>query len=119
MLAGELELSCTLYLVCHGLHSNFSKSELHLTQQFSFSGLLWNTVDMSVSLPSGKLIEMDSSLFLCSCLCLCMHTKFLAQIFSAGLLLGGFAYVVGFKSMTHVFVNSFSIYFIKNFNKNL
>ena len=48
------------FLCSHlGLHINYSKSKLHLTQQLSFWGLCWNIVDMSVSLPSDKLIEIQ------------------------------------------------------------
>ena len=38
-----------------GLHINFSKSDLHLSHTFSFLGLCWDTVCMSVSLPPDKL----------------------------------------------------------------
>ena len=41
---------CSL-LVSLGLHINFSKSDLYLTQNFCFLGLSWDTVFMSVSLP--------------------------------------------------------------------
>ena len=58
MLAREFKLSCGSF-VCLGLHIKFSKLKLHLTQQFSFLGLCWNIVDMSVFLPSGKCIEIQ------------------------------------------------------------
>ena len=48
-----------LLLVFLELHINFSKSELCLMQQFSFLRLCWDTVDMSVSPPSDKLIEIQ------------------------------------------------------------
>ena len=44
---------CSL-LVRLGLHINFSKSDLCLTQTFCFLGLSWDTVHMSVSLPPDK-----------------------------------------------------------------
>ena len=46
-------------LVLFVLHINFWKSELHLTHYFSLLGLCWETVDMSVSLPSDKHIEIQ------------------------------------------------------------
>ena len=49
---------CSL-LVCLGLHINFSKSDLHLIQNFCFLGLCWNTVHMSVSLPPDKLADIQ------------------------------------------------------------
>ena len=49
---------CSL-LVCLGLHINFSKSDLHLSQSFTFLGLCWDTVCMSVSLPLDKLAEIQ------------------------------------------------------------
>ena len=49
---------CSL-LVHLGLHINFSKSDLHLSQIFSFSGLCWDTVCMSVSLPPDKLADIQ------------------------------------------------------------
>ena len=49
---------CSL-LVCLGLHINFSKSELYLMLQFSFLGLCWDTVDMSASLLSDNLTEIQ------------------------------------------------------------
>ena len=47
---------CSL-LVCLGLHINFSKSDLHLSQSFTFRGLCWDTVHISVSLPPDKLAD--------------------------------------------------------------
>ena len=49
---------CSL-LVRLGLHINFSKSDLHLTQTFCFLGLCWDTVHMSVSLPPDKLADIQ------------------------------------------------------------
>ena len=49
---------CSL-LVRLGLHINFSKSDLCLTQTFCFLGLCWDTVCMSVSLPSDKLADIQ------------------------------------------------------------
>ena len=49
---------CSL-LVCLGLHINFSKSDLHLSQTFCFLGLCWDTVYMSVSLPPDKLADIQ------------------------------------------------------------
>ena len=43
-------------LVCLGLHITFAKSKLNFNQHFYFGGLCWVTVDMSLSLPSVKLI---------------------------------------------------------------
>ena len=57
-------LLCSL-LVRLGLHINFSKSDLHLTQTFCFLGLCWDTVCMLVSLPPDKLADTQQlSLFL-------------------------------------------------------
>ena len=39
-------------LVCLGLHINFSKSDLCLSQSFTFLGLCWDAVPMSVSFTS-------------------------------------------------------------------
>ena len=50
--------SCSL-LVYLGLHINFSKSDLCLTQTFCFLGLCWDTVHMSVSLPPDKLADIQ------------------------------------------------------------
>ena len=49
---------CSL-LVRLGLHINFSKSHICLTQTFSFLGLCWDTVHMSVSLPPDKLADIQ------------------------------------------------------------
>ena len=49
---------CSL-LVCLGLHINFSKSDLCLSQSFTFLGLCWDTVCMSVSLPADKLADIQ------------------------------------------------------------
>ena len=48
---------CSL-LVCLGLHINFSKANLCLSQTFWFLGLCWDTVHKSVSLPSGNLADI-------------------------------------------------------------
>ena len=48
---------CSL-LVCLGLHINFSKSDLHLSQSFTILELCWDTVPMSVSLPPDKLADI-------------------------------------------------------------
>ena len=45
-------------LVRLGLHINFSKSDLCLTQTSCFLGLCWDTVPMSVSLPPDKLADI-------------------------------------------------------------
>ena len=49
---------CSL-LVRLGLHINFSKSNLCLSQSFTFLGLCWDTVHMSVSLPPDKLADIQ------------------------------------------------------------
>ena len=49
---------CSL-LVCPGLHINFSKSGLCLSQSFTFLVLCWDTVCMSVSLPPDKLVDIQ------------------------------------------------------------
>ena len=49
---------CSL-LVRLGLHINFSKLDLHLSQSFTFWGLCWDTVCMSVSLPPDKLADIQ------------------------------------------------------------
>ena len=49
---------CSL-LVHLGLHINFSKSDLYLSQSFTFLGLCWDTVCMSVSLPPDKLADIQ------------------------------------------------------------
>ena len=54
MLARRLKLSFALLLHL-GLHIQFFKSDFHSTQESSFWGDCWNTVDMSISLPSNKL----------------------------------------------------------------
>ena len=46
-------------LVNLGLHINLSKPDLCLTQAFCFLVLCWNTVHMSVSLPSDKLADIQ------------------------------------------------------------
>ena len=55
---GAHSFLCSL-LVCLGLHINFSKSDLHLTQTFTFLGLCWDTVHMSVYVPSDKLADIQ------------------------------------------------------------
>ena len=37
----------------------FSKCELHLIWHFSFLGLCWDTIDMSVSLPYDRQLEIQ------------------------------------------------------------
>ena len=49
---------CSL-LVRFGLHINFSKSDLCLTQTFCFLGICWDTVHMSVFLPTDKLADIQ------------------------------------------------------------
>ena len=49
---------CSL-LVRLGLHINFSKSDLCLSQSFTFLGLCWDTVHMLVSLPPDKLADIQ------------------------------------------------------------
>ena len=49
---------CSL-LVHLGLHINFSKSDLCLSQSFTLLGLCWDTVCMSVSLPPDKLADIQ------------------------------------------------------------
>ena len=49
---------CSLF-VHLGLHINFSKSDLCLSQIFCFLGLCWDTVHMSVSLPPDKLANIQ------------------------------------------------------------
>ena len=49
---------CSL-LVRFGLHINFSKSDLCLTQTFCFLGLYWDTVHMSLSLLPDKLADIQ------------------------------------------------------------
>ena len=48
---------CSL-LVRLGLHINFSKSDLCLTQTFCFLGLCWDAVCVSVSLPPDNLADI-------------------------------------------------------------
>ena len=50
---GHKSFYALLFLL--GLHINLS--ELHITPQFSFLVLCWDTVDMSMSLTSDKLLE--------------------------------------------------------------
>ena len=49
---------CSL-LVHLGLHINFSKSDLCLSQTFTFLVLCWDTVHMSVCLPPDKLADIQ------------------------------------------------------------
>ena len=49
---------CSL-LVWLGLHINFSKSDLCLMHTFSFLGLCWDTVHISVSLPPDNLADIQ------------------------------------------------------------
>ena len=49
---------CSL-LVLLGLHINFSKSDLCLSQSFTFLGLCWDTVCMLVSLPPDKIADIQ------------------------------------------------------------
>ena len=49
---------CSL-LVQLGLHINLSRSDLCFTNTFCFLGLCWYTVHMSVSLPPGKLPDIQ------------------------------------------------------------
>ena len=58
---------CSL-LVHIGLHINFSKSDLHLSQTFCFLGLCWDTIHISVSLPPDKLADIQELAlsFLCT-----------------------------------------------------
>ena len=49
---------CSLF-ICHGLCITFSMSELHYTQHFSLLGLGWGRVDLPVSLPSDKPLEVQ------------------------------------------------------------
>ena len=53
---------CSL-LVRLGLHVNFSKSDLCLTQTSCFLGLCSDTVHMSVSLPLDKLADIEQLTF--------------------------------------------------------
>ena len=68
------------FLVCLGLHINFSKSDLHLSQTFCFLGLHWDTVHMSVSLPPDKLADIQHlalSLFWAPHVTICRVMSFL------------------------------------------
>ena len=49
---------CSL-LVHLSLHVKFSKSDLHLSQTFTFLQLYWDTVCMLVSLPPDKLADIQ------------------------------------------------------------
>ena len=49
---------CSL-LVRLGLHINFSKSDLCLTQTFCFVGLCWETICMLISLPPDKVADIQ------------------------------------------------------------
>ena len=49
---------CSL-LVRLNLHINFSRMDLCLSQSFTFFGLCWDTVCMSVSLPPDKLADIQ------------------------------------------------------------
>ena len=49
---------CSL-LVHLGLHIDFSKPDLHLSQTFTFLGLCWDTLHMSLSLPPDKLADIQ------------------------------------------------------------
>ena len=52
--------ACFVSLLVHlGLHINFSKFDLHLSQTFCFFGLCWDTVHMSASLPPDKLADIQ------------------------------------------------------------
>ena len=58
--AGKRAHSFLCSLLVHlGLHINFSKSDLCLSQTFTFLGLCWDTVCMSVSLPPDKLADIQ------------------------------------------------------------
>ena len=64
---------CSL-LIRLGLHINFSKSDLCLTQTFFFLGLCWDTVHMSVSLPSDKVADIQQlALSLLQSQCVTVH----------------------------------------------
>ena len=72
---------CSL-LVCLGLHINFSKSDPHLSQTFTFLGLCWDTVCMSVSLPPDKLADIQQlalSLLLTPHVTVCKVMSFLGM----------------------------------------
>ena len=58
--AGKRVHSFLCSLMVHlGLHINFSKSDFHLSQTFTFLGLCWDTVCLSVSLPPDKLDDIQ------------------------------------------------------------
>ena len=58
--AGKRAHSFLCSLLVHlGLHINFSKLDLHLSQSFTFLGLCWDTGCMLVSLPPDKLAEIQ------------------------------------------------------------
>ena len=58
--AGKRACSLLCSLLVHlGLHINFSKSDFQLSQTFTFLGLCWDTVCMSVSLPPDKLADIQ------------------------------------------------------------
>ena len=72
---------CSL-LVCLGLHINFSKSDLCLTQTFCFLGLCWDTVHMSVSLPLDQVADIQQlalSLLWTQHVTVCMVMSFLGK----------------------------------------
>ena len=52
-----------IFLVCLQICINFSKSELSVTEYFCCRGLFEDTVDMSVSLPTDKLLETHQFAF--------------------------------------------------------
>ena len=57
--AGKRAESFLCPLLVHiGQHINFSKHDLHLIQRFCLLGLFWDTVNMSVYLPSDKLADI-------------------------------------------------------------
>ena len=63
---GKRACSCLCSLLVHlGLNIDFSKSDLCFTQTFTFLGLCWDTVCMSVSLPPDNLADIQQlALFL-------------------------------------------------------
>ena len=77
---------CAPVLVCLGLHINYDKSELHLSQNFCFPGCHWDTVDMSLSLASDYSLRYSSwLLYFCrlSLLQFIWSCPFLARLFCA------------------------------------
>ena len=58
-LAREPKPCCPLNWFVLELHINFSKFELHLTQQPFILDLCWDALHMFVSLPSDKLTEIQ------------------------------------------------------------